>query len=354
MIFLKNREGVPVVIDPVLSAKNGTPLIDEAGLRNMVGRLFPMAAVITPNIEEASRICGMTIKGISDMKTAAESLLRMGPAAVVIKGGHLNTNPTDILYDGGEFVSWERKRIDRVIHGTGCSFSSLLISFLALGYGLKDAFLESEELMEGILRAGYRIDKEGYFYMSTGVMMAAGAKRWNVIKALQEAKARLLILNPVELVPDVQMDLGYAVEGAEGVEDVAAFPGGIGRYEGKIRISGDPVFGVSCHIARPLLAYMRHCPRSRACANLCYDEIVIRKAKQRKMEVVFFDRMKDMDRKSGTETGNLDVLVDSVMGRAKRAPDIIYDKGAMGKEAVVRLFAKDPVELMQKMEMIRP
>ncbi len=167
--LLKKKE-IPLVIDPVFVAKNGKALITERGIETLTKLLFPSVTVITPNIAEASRLCGTQIKTTGSMKRAAQSLMKMGPKAVIIKGGHLKGDPVDILYDGKEFLDWERKRVNRQVHGTGCSFSSLMVSFLVLGYALKDAFVASEELMEEALTASYRIDRGGYFYMSTGIM----------------------------------------------------------------------------------------------------------------------------------------------------------------------------------------
>jgi hydroxymethylpyrimidine/phosphomethylpyrimidine kinase len=352
--LLKKKKGIPVVVDTVFAAKNGKQLITGSGLKTFIKSFFSLATVVTPNIEEASRIVGMPIKTIGDMKEAAQSLMKMGPQAVIIKGGHLKGDPVDIFYDGKEFAQWEKKRLSREVHGTGCSFSSLIVSFLVLGYCLKDALFTSEELMEEMLKASYRIDKEGYFYMSTGIMKSAYADRWKVIHALQETRERLLTLNPVELIPEVQMNLGYAIEGAKGIEDVAAFPGRIGRYEGRIQIKGDPVFGASSHVARLIITYMRYYPRTRSCVNVRYGEAVIKKAQERKMNVAFFDRMKAPDSIEEIEGKSLDFIVDQVMRKVKRPPDMIYDKGDVGKEPMIRLFAKDPVELIQKMEMIRP
>jgi hydroxymethylpyrimidine kinase/phosphomethylpyrimidine kinase len=167
--LLRNRK-VPLIIDPVMTAKNGTELITKNGFRALIKYLFPLATVVTPNIVEASRLCGIQIKTMDDMKEAARLIMKTGPKAVIVKGGHLKGNPIDILYDGIEFTQWKKKRINRIVHGTGCSFSSLVISFLVLGHALKDAFFASENLMEETLKASYRIDKKGYFYMSTGIM----------------------------------------------------------------------------------------------------------------------------------------------------------------------------------------
>jgi hydroxymethylpyrimidine kinase/phosphomethylpyrimidine kinase len=167
---LLNKKKVPLVIDPVTASKNGTELITEAGLRALIKSLFPLATVITPNIAEASRLYGTPIKTIDDMGEAARSIIKTGPKAVILKGGHLKGDPIDIFYDGKEFAQRKKKRINREVHGTGCSFSSLIVSFLVLGYSLKDAFFASEDAMEETLKGSYRIDKKGYFYMSTGIM----------------------------------------------------------------------------------------------------------------------------------------------------------------------------------------
>jgi hydroxymethylpyrimidine/phosphomethylpyrimidine kinase len=166
--LLKDKE-VPLVIDPVIAAKNGTKLITENGLRTLIKHLFPLATVVTPNIAEASYLSGIQIKTVDDMKEAAQSIIKTGPKAVIVKGGHLKGNPVDIFYDGKEFVQKKKKRINREVHGTGCSFSSLVISFLVLGHTLKNAFFAPEDVMEETLKAIYRIDKKGYFYMSTGI-----------------------------------------------------------------------------------------------------------------------------------------------------------------------------------------
>ena len=167
--LLKTKK-VPLVIDPVIAAKNGTELLTEGGLRALIKSLFPLATVVTPNIAEASRLCGAQIETIDDMKDAAQSIMKTGPKSVIVKGGHLRGDPIDIFYDGKEFAQKKKKRIKREVHGTGCSFSSLVVSFLVLGYSLKDAFFASEDAMEETLKGSYRIDKKGYFYMSTGIM----------------------------------------------------------------------------------------------------------------------------------------------------------------------------------------
>jgi hydroxymethylpyrimidine kinase/phosphomethylpyrimidine kinase len=168
--FLSGRPNVPVVIDPITLAKNDTPLITEKGLSSLITDLFPLAAVVTPNITEASAITGKTIVGPDDMKEAARAILTMGPRAVIIKGGHLEGEPMDILFDGQGFLFHGKRRVQKTVHGTGCMFSSAIASFLALGYPLKQAFLATQTFMTAMLDESYRIDDGGYFYSSSGIL----------------------------------------------------------------------------------------------------------------------------------------------------------------------------------------
>ncbi len=352
--FLKLRKNIPVVLDPVFKAKNGIELISDRGRKICVSSLFKKATVVTPNAEEASFITGKKVRGVGAAKKAAETIHAMGPMAVVIKGGHLEGDPVDVFFDGREFVLYEKKRIARSIHGTGCSFSSTLLCFLARGYGLPEAFGASERYLERLLQLSYRIDKGGHFYLSSATVTSRDAERWMVIDGLFQAKQRLDGLNPVELIPEIQMNIGYALPDAKTTADVAAFPGRIGRHAGKVLFRGDPQFGASSHVARLVLTYMRYHPHVRCAACVRHDETFIKKAASKKLVIEFIDRMKEPKKIKGAEGKSLDYLVDSVLKKAKRPPDIVYDRGAIGKEPVIRLFAKDPLELVEKMEMIRP
>ncbi len=167
---LMKGKNIPLVIDPVMTAKNGTKLLTETGIQALIKILLPLATIVTPNIPEASRLSGIQVQTVPDMKEAARLILKKGPKAVIIKGGHIKGNPVDVFYNGTEFMQKKKRRINREVHGTGCSFSALIVSYLVLGYSLKDAFWASEKMMEEALKASYRIDKKGYFYMSTGIM----------------------------------------------------------------------------------------------------------------------------------------------------------------------------------------
>jgi len=138
---LARRGAPPLVVDPVMVATSGDPLLDDAAVRTLVTRLFPLAAVVTPNLPEAERLCGFAIESPSHMERAAQALVARGAPAVLVKGGHLGGDEiVDLLYFRGAFHAFRGPRIDTVhTHGTGCALSAAIAAGLALGDALPDA-----------------------------------------------------------------------------------------------------------------------------------------------------------------------------------------------------------------------
>jgi hydroxymethylpyrimidine/phosphomethylpyrimidine kinase len=143
------------------------------------------------------------------------------------------------------------------------------------------------------------------------------------------------------------------LSGARTVEEVAAFPGRIGTRHGRLYIKGAAEFGASSHVARLCLAYMKYYPYRRAAVDIRYDEAFLERARKSGLSVAFWDRRQEPDGVKGPEGKSLDFLVEAALKAAEGPPDIIYDHGDVGKEPIIRLFARDPQELLQKMEALR-
>ncbi|MDQ0190684.1 bifunctional hydroxymethylpyrimidine kinase/phosphomethylpyrimidine kinase [Alicyclobacillus cycloheptanicus] len=129
-----------LVVDPVMVAKGGAPLLQPDAVDALKARLFPLAAVVTPNLPEAQALCGYPIRDLADAKRAARDLAQSGVPIVVIKGGHAAdgrpNDAVDIIYDSGTqtFTSLVSPRVpSRKTHGTGCTFSSAVTALLARG-----------------------------------------------------------------------------------------------------------------------------------------------------------------------------------------------------------------------------
>lgn len=129
-----------LVVDPVMLAKNGDPLLKKDARETLIKLIFPIASVVTPNLDEAEAICGGEIRNDEDIKNALKEIRSKGPAYVIIKGGHYGKEAVDFFYDGIEVTPIRGKRIEsRNTHGTGCTFSSAIAALLARGFSPLEA-----------------------------------------------------------------------------------------------------------------------------------------------------------------------------------------------------------------------
>ena len=163
---LRRHGAKRIVLDPVLRATSGASLGGDDTAQAMITELFPMATLITPNLDEASLLLGRDISAPQDFKLAAEELLEMGPQAVLIKGGHLDGTHTQLtdyliwrtLEDGLEVIQTKEFKHYRVntlnTHGTGCSLASAIATYLAEGHDLSHAVAKAIAYVEAGLEAG--------------------------------------------------------------------------------------------------------------------------------------------------------------------------------------------------------
>ena len=147
------RRSIPnLVVDPVILAKDGTPLLDGRGMLALKKRLLPQALAVTPNVPEAEALSGIAIDGPEKLREAARAIASLGAAAVIIKGGHLSGSPTDTLFWRDEFFEFPGERVAtsgaRPVHGTGCLYSSALAARIALGDPLPEACRFVKRLMQ--------------------------------------------------------------------------------------------------------------------------------------------------------------------------------------------------------------
>ena len=160
-----------IVVDPVMIATSGARLISENAVTVLKEKLLPLAVLVTPNIPEAEALSGMKITGKADMEKAADLINETYGCAVLLKGGHSINDANDLLYENGEMMWFESKRIDNPnTHGTGCTLSSAIASNLAKGYDLRQSVQLAKEYISGALSAMLDLGKgsgplnHGYFF----------------------------------------------------------------------------------------------------------------------------------------------------------------------------------------------
>ena len=159
--FRGEEERVPVVLDPVLRSSSGRELLDAEGVTVMRESLLPLVDWVTPNLEELGVLTGRTVKRREDMDDAAVALQEMGwELNVVVTGGHLNP-PDDLLVTAEGETVWMpgTQMVSRSTHGTGCAFSSALLSRLVLGDSARDAAARAKEYVAEAIRRGIPMGK---------------------------------------------------------------------------------------------------------------------------------------------------------------------------------------------------
>jgi hydroxymethylpyrimidine/phosphomethylpyrimidine kinase len=150
---IKDHHLTNVVLDPVMVAKGGDHLLESAAVTALREVLLPLADVLTPNIPEAEVLTGLTIRSVEDMKRAAARLITLGARSVIVKGGHLDGEATDVWHDGTRWIEVTTERIDTAhTHGTGCTFSSAIAAGLANGLDIEAAIRQAKDYVTGAIR----------------------------------------------------------------------------------------------------------------------------------------------------------------------------------------------------------
>ena len=158
--YYAKRFEFPLVVDPVLLSKHNAALLPEEAVEFLIRSLLPHTYLVTPNIEEASRLAEMTIRNVKQMEAAARTISLHGPRRVLIKGGHLSGNPTDVLYSDGELYSFPGDRVETPnTHGTGCVFSAALTAKLAYGTSLLEATKSAKQFVTQAIKTNPGLGK---------------------------------------------------------------------------------------------------------------------------------------------------------------------------------------------------
>lgn len=144
----------PLVVDPVMVAKGGAPLLSPDAVGALREKLLPLAAVLTPNLPEAEALAGMRVAGVDDMQKAGDALRAAGAGAVLMKGGHLaGGRVIDLLVTRAGAETFEGPRIaGRNTHGTGCTLASAIATGLAQGLALRDAVRRARAFVQEAIR----------------------------------------------------------------------------------------------------------------------------------------------------------------------------------------------------------
>ncbi len=343
------RYNIPFVLDPVMKAGSGGALIEEEALKALIEQLVPLCTVITPNVPEARVISGIDIRTKDDAKAAALKIRKLGAPAVIIKGGHLEQElaagrATDVLYDGVfSELSTPIIKTERIVHGGGCSFSAALAAELAKGKPLQKAAASAKGFVHDAIAAGEVVSSMIVVNQVQGLQKDAD-RYWTLQNVTHAVRMLKTIDGLKQIIPEVGTNIGMAIAGAENENDVAAVNGRIVRTKEGIT-AGCVEFGVSSHVARLILAMMELDTERRSAMNVKYSPELVEACKASGMKVASFDRNKEPPGEKTMAWGVREASREFL-------PDVIFDRGAVGKEPMVRIFGTTAVEVAETVKNI--
>ncbi len=333
--LLKDRR-FPLVIDPVMAAEAGGELLRDEAVSVLIEELMPLCTVITPNVAEAERLSGLKIMDIKDAKKSAKKIYDLGANAVIVTGGHLEG--TDVLFDG-EVTYIEGNLVKGGTHGSGCTHSAAIAAELAKGTPLSEAAQRAKRFVERAILAGTAVGN-GSAPVNQIAPLLADAEKYQVLHNVEEAVDIIEKNMAPELIPEVGCNIAMAAQGASSTKDVAAVQGRIVRLRGAPHAVGCAAFGASSHIARIVLTAMRSDGSMRAAMNIRYSQESLDACEDIGLKISSFSREDEPEGVATMEWG-----MGKVIMREGEVPDVIFDTGGMGKEAMIRLLGRSAVEV---------
>ena len=364
------RDNLFVIYDPVSISSAGERLSSEGLELEIERNLFPYIIVLTPNLSEAEFYSNMNLRDLrlenqDKLKEAAEILIDKmyrnkriynDEKAVIIKSGLTDQNNIyDLLCFRNknkiEFQLYKKRKQNLIknIHGTGCVFSSAITAFLAQDNSISKAIDKAETFFDEKFQKFVELPDKGKI-----IDLSYSEKEVFVINQIKEiynfiSKSKRF----TKLIPEVRTNISGSLPNAIRKEDIAGIEGRVTIVNGYPKASGEIKFGASDHTARLLLSAKKYDNSINFVINLRYKEKYIGDIKNHTDLIAYeFLRETQPDNIRLKEHTTMQWLIKESIEKIGKIPDIIWDKGAIGKEPIIRVFAKDSKEMIVKLEKI--
>ena len=333
---------VPIIVDPVMSAEAGGDLIKKEAIEVLKEKLIPISSIVTPNVEEAEKISGMRIKDERDAEIAAKKIYELGTEVAIVTGGHLKGR--DIFYDG-ETVKIDGKLIEGGTHGSGCTYSSCLTCLISMGYSPLKSAIASKRLLERSIET-YRRTGDNTGCVNQTAWLLDDCDRYYAMDNLKRSLEEILKLKNIgKVIPEVGSNLGMAIHHPKDLKDIAAVEGRITKCGNKVR-AGCVSFGASEHVARTILTVMKYDENIRSAMNIKFSEEILDICKKLSFSISYFDRKDEPEGVKTMEWGISEGIKN--FGNFGKVPEIIFDRGGIGKEPMIRIFGGSSDDVAEK------
>jgi hydroxymethylpyrimidine/phosphomethylpyrimidine kinase len=338
------KHNLSLVIDPVMAAEAGGDLLRKEALSVLIEELLPLCKVTTPNASEAGALAGIPVKTPEDARTASRKIAEFGVNSVIVTGGHLDA--TDLLYEAGTdtFTRIPGTFVKGGTHGSGCTYAAAMTAYLASGENLQEAAKKAKKFVEQAILKSQPVGK-GVGPVNPLGSTLEGKERFFVLDNLKEAVS-ILKASPqfLKLIPEVGCNIAMAIPGADSLDKVAAVEDRIikGR-KGMIPV-GCINFGASRHMGRVLLSALQYDPKIRAVINIKYSEKNLSACERAGLKISSFERGEEPENINNIEW-DMDRGTEEAIKKYGKVPTVIYDKGSIGIEPMIRVLGRNATEV---------
>lgn len=380
-----------LVVDPVMAAESGGELLRIEAVEMMKETLLPVSYAVTPNIYEAEILSGMKIKNKEEAKAAAVKISETGIPYVIVTGGHLEAE--DIVYDSKnkEFTYLSGKFVTGGTHGTGCTYSAALVSYLARGYSFDQACLSAKSFVVDAILYSQKIGNGvspvnpagcSVFYSKRALVIENILSAWEILKEneifptlIPEVGTNIAMTLPdifnesadsdyyaSKMYPHQQMTSVDKRDGNMGADGFGSFYSTFAAFSGRIhkvkdktgkKLSAEPLgyptFGSGSNLSKVIFAAQEFDQTVRACINLKYTKETLPFCDSAELSACSFNREDEPQNCDQTkEWGTLFAIEKN----ETIVPDIIYEDGGYGKEGIIRILGTDAVDAANKVLLI--
>ncbi|KAF2955237.1 thiamine-phosphate synthase family protein [Marinitoga sp. 38H-ov] len=257
---------------------------------------------------------------------------------VIITGGHKNLDNIEVLYNNNKFYS---KKYDKDIHGTGCVFSSLISAHIYMNYTVEESIKSSLYYMDNLVN----ISKE---HLETETLAYNFHKSY-ILEELWHVKNKIIELGKYTI-PEVGQNIVFALPNAQNEFEVGKFPGRIHKLGDEVNFIHEPGFFGKSHMARAVIATMKYFPWIRSAMNIKYEKKYIEKAKEKGYKTFYLDRNQEPVEIQTKEGHSIPYGLSNIYDITKEPIDFVWDDGFYGKEAMIRVFGRNPQEVIEKVK----
>ena len=362
------------ILDPVSISSAGERLSSEGFELEIERSLFPYIKILTPNINEAGfyanrDLSNKTIENIAELKDAAIILVKklysdnqeldVEKAVVIKSAGAKQGGIFDLVCiskgigsnENYEFTLYQKPKLsfNGNVHGTGCVFSSAITAFLAKGNPLAMAIEKAESFFDAKFQKFVELPNKGKV-----IDLTISEERVEVINQIKEIYNFISRFKKFsKLIPEVRMNISGSLPNATIKEDIAGIEGRITIINGYPQASGEIKFGVSNHTARLILSAKEFDNSINYVINIKYNpnwiELIQQNTDLELQEIIREDQPEKIKKQ---EFSTMQWLIKESIASKGKIPDIIWDKGAMGKEPIIRLFSKNSKDMIEKLKKI--